>query len=251
VNVHELTGKFGYHARLLGTVAQLVEQGPFKALVLGSSPSRPTNKNNDLRNNPPAETVRTEICTETFEGHGFKSNRRTKFASLEATGDLIRSGIKTIIIGTGFLLAVLGAEGPRSARCRYSCWQYSRPSNEKSHNPIVYSIAIWLVVALCLLVWPFIARRSTELAITDKRLIAKYGVISTQSIEIRFHKIETVRVKQGLFGRMFNYGDIVVTGTGSTFDPIRNIANAKIFRNALNQAMEAVSPPVNPAAAAA
>ena len=25
-----------------GTVAQLVEQGPFKALVLGSSPSRPT-----------------------------------------------------------------------------------------------------------------------------------------------------------------------------------------------------------------
>ena len=32
-----------------GTVAQLVEQGPFKALVLGSSPSRPTNKNNELR----------------------------------------------------------------------------------------------------------------------------------------------------------------------------------------------------------
>jgi len=37
-----MTGEFGYHARLLGTVAQLVEQGPFKALVLGSSPSRPT-----------------------------------------------------------------------------------------------------------------------------------------------------------------------------------------------------------------
>ena len=28
--------------RANGTVAQLVEQGPFKALVLGSSPSRPT-----------------------------------------------------------------------------------------------------------------------------------------------------------------------------------------------------------------
>jgi hypothetical protein len=25
-----------------------------------------------LRNNPPAETVRTEICTEIFEGLGFK-----------------------------------------------------------------------------------------------------------------------------------------------------------------------------------
>jgi hypothetical protein len=38
----EPAAQFGYHARLIGTVAQLVEQGPFKALVLGSSPSRPT-----------------------------------------------------------------------------------------------------------------------------------------------------------------------------------------------------------------
>ena len=38
----DLVAQFGYDARLIGTVAQLVEQGPFKALVLGSSPSRPT-----------------------------------------------------------------------------------------------------------------------------------------------------------------------------------------------------------------
>src|ERR1700691_4321026 len=42
MNPHDLAGEFGYYARLIGTVAQLVEQGPFKALVLGSSPSRPT-----------------------------------------------------------------------------------------------------------------------------------------------------------------------------------------------------------------
>jgi len=92
--------------------------------------------------------------------------------------------------------------------------------------------------ALVLLVWPFISRRSTELVITDKRLIAKYGVVSTHSIEIRFDKIETVRVNQGLLGKILNYGDIVVTGTGSTFDPIRKIANAMKFRMALNQAMD-------------
>jgi hypothetical protein len=44
LNVHEAAGKFGYHPASRGTVAQLVEQGPFKALVLGSSPSRPTYK---------------------------------------------------------------------------------------------------------------------------------------------------------------------------------------------------------------
>jgi uncharacterized membrane protein YdbT with pleckstrin-like domain len=97
---------------------------------------------------------------------------------------------------------------------------------------------IRLIVGICLLAWPLIARRSTELVITDKRLIAKFGVLSTQSIEIRFDKIESVRVNQGLMGRILNFGDIVVTGTGSTFDPIRHIASAMKFRAALNQAME-------------
>jgi uncharacterized membrane protein YdbT with pleckstrin-like domain len=120
-----------------------------------------------------------------------------------------------------------------------------------NHTPLGPIMGVMFLFSVFLLVWPFIARRSTELVITDKRLIAKYGVLTTHSIEIRFDKIETVRVKQGLMGRLFNYGDIVVTGTGSTFDPIRNIANAMTFRTALNQAMDPVSSAVSPAAAAA
>ena len=93
-----------------------------------------------------------------------------------------------------------------------------------------------------LLVWPFLARRATELVVTDKRLIAKYGILSTHSIEMRFDKIETVRVKQDLIGRILNYGDIMVTGTGTTFDPIPNISKPIAFRNALNQAMDPSQP---------
>jgi uncharacterized membrane protein YdbT with pleckstrin-like domain len=97
---------------------------------------------------------------------------------------------------------------------------------------------ILAVCAVLLIVWPFIARRFTELVVTNRRFIAKYGMVSTHSIEIRFDKIETVRVNQSLLGKMLNYGDIVVTGTGSTFDPIRNVASAMKFRMALNQAMD-------------
>jgi uncharacterized membrane protein YdbT with pleckstrin-like domain len=99
--------------------------------------------------------------------------------------------------------------------------------------------AALLVAGLVVFAWPLIARRSTELVITNKRLIAKSGIVSTQSIEIRFDRIESVRVNQSLLGRILNYGDIVVTGTGSTFDPIPNIASPMQFRTALNQAMEA------------
>ena len=86
-----------------------------------------------------------------------------------------------------------------------------------------------LLIALGIIIWPLIARRSTELAITSKRLIAKFGIASTQSIEIRFDRIETVRVKQSLMGRILNYGDIIVTGTGSTYDPIPDISNIPII----------------------
>jgi uncharacterized membrane protein YdbT with pleckstrin-like domain len=97
---------------------------------------------------------------------------------------------------------------------------------------------VMLLMSLAIFAWPLVARKSTELVITSNRLIAKFGVVSTQSIDIRFDRIETVRVKQSLIGRIFNYGDIVVTGTGSTFDPIPNIANPMGFRAALNQALE-------------
>lgn len=85
-----------------------------------------------------------------------------------------------------------------------------------SSSAVIYIVGLLLLFAVFIFIWPFIARNSTELVITDKRLISKYGVISTQSIEIRFEKIESVRVMQGLVGRILNYGDIVVTGTGST-----------------------------------
>jgi membrane protein YdbS with pleckstrin-like domain len=104
-----------------------------------------------------------------------------------------------------------------------------------------------LIVALVVLVSPFIARSATELVITNKRLIAKYGLVTTHSIEIRFDKIETVRVSQGLLGRILNFGDIIVTGTGSTFDPIRGIAGATRFRTELNQAMDPGEPPASSA----
>jgi uncharacterized membrane protein YdbT with pleckstrin-like domain len=113
------------------------------------------------------------------------------------------------------------------------------PSNGHAAGAITgMSMGVVLLLALAVFLWPFLARRRTELAITNKRLIAKFGLVSTQSIEIRLGKIESVRVKQGLLGRILDYGDIVVTGTGSTFDPIRNISSPLAFRTSLNQAME-------------
>ncbi len=96
-------------------------------------------------------------------------------------------------------------------------------------------------LALLLAFWPLVLRRSTELVITDRRAVAKTGIVSTSAIEIRFSKIETIKVDQSILGRLLNFGSITIIGTGSTFDPIAYIGQPLHFKNQLSQAMEAQS----------
>src|SRR5882757_242201 len=94
--------------------------------------------------------------------------------------------------------------------------------------------AIVIVVAL-------VRRSSTELAVTNRRVIAKYGLIARRTIEMNLAKIESVSVEQTVMGRLFGFGTIIVTGTGSTMDPIRFIADAIAFRQAIQAATDASS----------
>lgn len=56
----------------------------------------------------------------------------------------------------------------------------------------------------------------TELALTNKRVIAKFGFITRRVIEINIDKIESAQFDQGVFGRILNFGTVIVTGTGET-----------------------------------
>jgi hypothetical protein len=46
-------------------------------------------------------------------------------------------------------------------------------------------------------------------------------------------KIETVDVMQGILGRIFDYGTVVIRGTGSGIEPLRHIAAPLELRNAI------------------
>src|SRR5262245_19425842 len=60
-----------------------------------------------------------------------------------------------------------------------------------------------VVIGLFLLVPAWIKYRATELAVTNKRVIAKFGFVSRQTIELNVAKIESVQVEQSVLGRMF------------------------------------------------
>ena len=96
--------------------------------------------------------------------------------------------------------------------------------------PIAIGAAL-LIIALYLLLGAFFSRWTTELAITDRRIIFKRGFIRRHTIEMNMDKIESVDVDQSILGRMLNYGDITVRGTGTGLEPLKDIDDPIGFRN--------------------
>jgi uncharacterized membrane protein YdbT with pleckstrin-like domain len=85
----------------------------------------------------------------------------------------------------------------------------------------------WLIVGVIWFAALFIKFRTTRWAVTDRRIILKRGLITRDTQELSTRSVEAVQVHQGVLGRLFNYGRLVVTGTGdaviyfpSTTDPI-------------------------------
>ena len=57
-------------------------------------------------------------------------------------------------------------------------------------------------------------KATTEIAVTDRRLIIKRGIIARHVDEMSVDRIEGVVVQQGIFGRIFGYGQVIVRGMG-------------------------------------
>lgn len=89
---------------------------------------------------------------------------------------------------------------------------------------------IFFLVGALLLSRAFLYSISTELAVTDKRVIAKFGLMRRQTIELLHSKVEGLTVDQGILGRVLNFGTVVVNGTGSGRTPIRGISEPLEFR---------------------
>ena len=92
------------------------------------------------------------------------------------------------------------------------------------------------LAAILMLAVARVRRLSSEFAVTNRRIIIKVGVLSTRSIELMLPKVEAITVSQSLAGRIFGYGDIVVTGSGGTKEPFAGIQSPLDFRQAVQAA---------------
>ena len=94
--------------------------------------------------------------------------------------------------------------------------------------------AIVGVFALILLLREWFNQWTTEIVVTNRRVVYKRGFISRFTREMNMEKVESVAVDQTLIGRLLGYGTIDIRGTGAGFEQLRGIADPIALRNAIN-----------------
>lgn len=103
-------------------------------------------------------------------------------------------------------------------------------------------LVLWLlpVITFPLAIYEYLRLKFTEHGVTNKRVIFKTGIISRKTEEMKISSIETVEIDQGVLGRILGYGDVKVTGRGTSDVVFRRIADPM----AVKRAIEGISNPI-------
>ena len=83
-----------------------------------------------------------------------------------------------------------------------------------------------------------VVKATTEIAITNTRLVYKRGLVARHVGEISIDRIEGVNVLQPILGRIFNYGRIMIRGMGVGEVLLPPIEDPIAFRRALEEAKD-------------
>lgn len=127
---------------------------------------------------------------------------------------IYRNAILLAVVAVAALIACLGVSGD---------WQL-----------IVLAVAgLFLLLAGVSFLGAWFARITTEIVVTDRRIIHKVGWIARRTEEMNITKVETVDVSQGIGGRIFNYGTVAIRGIGGGWEPLRRVGSPLDLRNAI------------------
>ena len=122
--------------------------------------------------------------------------------------------------GVAFALLAAIAYWLSDARLLTGLWRYT-----------AYALAL---VAAVLLVQEWLKWWVTEIAVTNRRVIYKTGLIWRQTNEMNVDKVESVQVHQTILGRMLDFGTVTILGTGEgRFETLRTVAGPLKLRNSI------------------
>lgn len=92
-------------------------------------------------------------------------------------------------------------------------------------------IGAYIFFAILIPIW------TTEIGVTNQRIIYKKGFIGRDTNELQLRSIEEVRMQQDIPGRIFGYGKIEIYGTGEEQIILPALGDPLQLRKALQEAI--------------
>ena len=105
---------------------------------------------------------------------------------------------------------------------------------------VAFSQTIGLIVGVIGVVMGTVALiryDSSEFAVTNRRIIAKFGALGRNSLDVQLNRVEGIDVEQSALGRLFDYGTIGVRGVGGSEDLFPGIAAPLELRKQVEQVL--------------
>ncbi len=101
---------------------------------------------------------------------------------------------------------------------------------------VAFEIGVLLAVsALVMFVHATIKKQILMLALTNKRMLFRYGILQIDVVDMRFSKIESIEIERMPPGYVMGYSNVVIMGTGQRYVVIPYVANGLEIRQAYNR----------------
>lgn len=107
-------------------------------------------------------------------------------------------------------------------------------------KPIHFVAGVVVLAGGVLLLAAYVRQVSTELAITNKRVIAKYGFVSRDTFEIMIRYVSGANFDQTVVGRFLGYGTVRVHGIGGELSKLGRIAKPEQFYYAMENEIDQI-----------
>ncbi len=107
---------------------------------------------------------------------------------------------------------------------------------------ILAIMTLWTIVIPVIIIGiVYLHKSSTKYAVTNKRVVDRSGIISEDIKSSTFRHITSLRVRQGIIGKIFNFGNIIIdtSGSGSGFEFVwRYVSNPVQVKNEIEKHIE-------------
>ena len=113
------------------------------------------------------------------------------------------------------------------------------PDDSTGNRIQLVAVVVLLLLAVWLVVVPFLRWRTTHYVVTSHRVMVRRGIVSKSGKDITLSKITDVSFRQTLFDRIINAGSLHVESAGDSPDEdFANIPNSNVVQQLINRLID-------------